>query len=78
MESYLELLFLANHILAGHIHKEVILGDFIIYMNIKLHEQRIKHWGDTNQEKDAYIQKKEEKAELRKQRDGGSKKVVNV
>jgi DNA modification methylase len=71
-------LFLVILTLTRLIHKEVLSGDYIIGTNIELNERRIKY-GGTEVKKEAYMERKKEKKEVRKEKhERGSKKVVNV
>jgi hypothetical protein len=58
------------------LHKQVLSGDYIIDINIKLNKQRIKY-GGAEVKKEAYIGRKKEKKEERKH-ERRSKKVVTV
>ena len=60
-------LFLVILILIRVLHKEVLSGDYIIDINIKLNEQRIKY-GGTELKKEAYMERKEETEEVRKEK----------
>lgn len=59
--------FLVIIILIRLLHKEVLSGDYIIDINIKLNEQRIKY-GGTEFKKEAYMERKEKTEEVRKEK----------
>ena len=53
-------LFLVILVLTRLLHKEVLSGDYIIDINIKVNEQRIKY-GGTEFKKEAYMERKTRK-----------------